>query len=276
MNENEGRIILYDVDGTITQEGEYSSKALSIPPLETLAESALDLFVNSGILPKEVAEQTKVDWQKAREGFIVNPDYFKRFFLNAEDAENSGKIDHDLVVFEAMKDIAPKYAKSILSLMISGIVNGSLPIMPYEDAVASIKDFADLGYRIATFSGGSVALQEIMLSRVPVDGYSDVAEIVNSPTIGAGFHDKKEFGNKLKAETYQKAKDYFANKGLQLCMWITDSFEEARQGSGIIEKNVFVDRKERAQEELQKMTRIDSTIYPVKDIRKVVQQYLMR
>jgi len=261
-------VVMYDVDGTITQEGEYSPKAQAIPQLEALAGSALELFVNSGALSAETAEKTLAEWETIRRAYIANPKYFKRFFMRAEDAENADELDQGMVVYESIKDVAPGFAKALSSLMISGIIKGSLPNVAYADAVTSIMRFAEKRYRIGTFSGGSKILQEVALSRVPVNlevnenEYSNLAEIVGDSKIGAGCHDKKEFGSKLKPESYQKAAEHFKANGLNFYVWITDSPEEAlqcKQGVPYVH-SVFVDRKGMQEGDIAEISKQDITV----------------
>ena len=129
-----------------------------------------------------------------------------------------------------MKIHGKEFAKLISAIMLNGVIGGKYEVIQNEDVVTSLFEMSNHGINIGTYSGGSDILQEAMLSHVYLPrsnlfGHITLKDIV---TCGGGFHDKKEFGNKLKADSYLAAASHFAEQGQEMGYWLTDSIGEAQ------------------------------------------------
>lgn len=214
---------LFDVEGTIIEEG---AKVTAVRTLETALFDGIEMLVNFGALgldKSDLADQ----WAEIKRGLLTDPKYFKRFFASAEEALAGSADAQTNVIFEAMKKHGTPYAGLTDPLMMGLISSGKIPIVPCPDVVDSMVRMYLEEVGVGTYSGGKRPLQEAMLSRVPTSQVSpaNISELVRG---SAGFHDKKEFGEKTLPDSYLQAARWAAGQGGQLAYWVTDGIGEAQ------------------------------------------------
>jgi methionine salvage enolase-phosphatase E1 len=227
------QVLLSDVDGTIIKE-EGGPKELAILQLEATLKATPDFFEQAGIITPGSAAELRAGLEEHGPSMLTNEQYFGRFCSSAAEAQSANSTTQAYIRFEAMKALGKGVAKPAMDLMIAGIVTGKFPIEQYDDAVAAYTELvASDTLRIATYSNGSVPLQQVMLERVPIEGspgaLPNLAELVKDKETGAGmFCAKSKFGKKGDPRSYENAARHFGDQKLTLVAYVTDGIGEAK------------------------------------------------
>jgi methionine salvage enolase-phosphatase E1 len=223
--DSQKKVVMFDVDGTITEEGSSNPKTRGIEELVKALEKG------------EIHAEGE-NWETLKEKILANERYYKRFAVSEEEAKNSSAHTQLNICYEWIKDKMPSYSKLLKHVIISGIRTGRFPVDAAQDAVRTILKLIEMGYGIATYSGGGADLQREMLEKIIVGDSNLSCLIANS----AGLHDKSEFGDKLKPDSYRKARDHFAEHGLYLAGFVTDSVGEAKACASAGIRSIYVER----------------------------------
>lgn len=270
------KVLLSDVDGTIVQEeGDKTPKAMAIARLGEIVDHTLCFLGQIDALGTEDLERARQRLFAYRENAIGDPRFYSRFCGSEQEALSVSPGIQSYIFFEAMKVDGKDLAGLVIPLMLASIQTGESEIIPYADALVGFANITQRGMRLATYSTPGSALQKAMLERVPIDvgepGITNLAALVDDSRLGGGMHDKREFGDKNKSQSYDVAARYFAGCGTDLALYVTDGVSEAVACRQTGLDTVFVDRRNADVATTEKLQK--SEIFVVKDLGTFLRWY---